>query len=114
MPTRKELKTQYKQAKKEAGIYAIKNTQNGRQLVVSTPDLKTINGKRFSLDQGSHMNKTLQAEWIQFGAAAFEFEVLEILKEPEDGEFFDRMDELKTLEKKWLAKLQPFGEKGYN
>jgi hypothetical protein len=39
--------------------------------------------------------------------------VLEVLEEPEEG-FFDKKDELKRLEKKWLEKLQPFGENGYN
>jgi hypothetical protein len=39
--------------------------------------------------------------------------VLEILKEKEDG-FFDKTEELKKLENKWLEKLQPYGEHGYN
>ena len=31
----------------------------------------------------------------------------------EEG-FFDKKDELKKLEKKWLEKLQPYGERGYH
>jgi hypothetical protein len=62
---------------------------------------------------GSHFNKKLQQEWNEFGENAFVIEVLEILEEPDEG-FFDKKDELKRLEKKWLQKLQPFGENGYN
>lgn len=113
MERRKELIQQYKEKKKEGGIYQIRNTVNGKVLVVSTPDFKTINGKRFQLVMGSHMNKQLQKEWQQYGEQAFIFEVLEELEEPEGG-FYDKQDELKKLKKKWLQKLQPFGDKGYN
>ncbi|MCX7749908.1 MAG: DUF2087 domain-containing protein [Clostridia bacterium] len=110
---KKELIQQYKEMKKEAGVYQIRNTKNQKILVLVTPDLKTMNGKRFQLEMGGFMNKQLQEEWKQFGADAFEFEVLEVLEEKEEG-FFDKKEELKKLEKKWLEKLQPYGERGYN
>ena len=59
------------------------------------------------------MNKQLQKEWNQFGEEAFVFDVLEVLKEKEEG-FFVKQEELKKLEKKWLEKLQAYGENGYN
>lgn len=113
MEHKKELIQQYKGMKKEAGVYQIKNTQNNKILIESTPNLKTINGKRFQLQMGSHMNNLLQEDWNKYGEKAFVFEVLEVLKEKEDG-FFDIKEELKKLEEKWLEKLQPFGERGYH
>ncbi len=113
MEHKKELIQQYKGMKKEAGVYQIKNTQNNKILIESTPNLKTINGKRFQLQMGSHMNNLLQEDWNKYGEKAFVFEVLEVLKEKEEG-FSDIKEELKKLEEKWLEKLQPFGERGYH
>ena len=108
-----ELKRQYKETKFEAGVYQIKNTKNEKIFLESTMNLKTINGKRFTLDMGSYQNKLLQNEWTEFGAETFVFEVLEILEIPEEG-YFDAKDALKKLKEKWLDKLQPYGERGYN
>ena len=110
---KKELKQQYKEIKKEAGVYQIRNTKNGKILVVVTPELKTINGKRFQLEVGSHKNSLLQNDWNEYGKEAFVFEVLEVLKEKEDGFLYEK-SELKKLEEKWLKELMPYGERGYN
>ena len=113
MERKKELKQLYKEMKSEGGVYQIRNTINQKVLVVSTPNLKTINGRRLQLADGSHQNKQLQEEVKQYGAEAFVFEVLEVLEEKEEGSF-DKAEELKKLEKKWLEKLQPYEERGYN
>ncbi|MHB8072556.1 DUF2087 domain-containing protein [Desulfosporosinus fructosivorans] len=113
MDRKQELKQQYKETKFEAGVYQIKNTKNDKVFIESTMNLKTINGKRFTLDMGSYQNKRLQNEWTEFGADAFNFEVLEILEIPEVG-YFDAKDALKKLREKWLTKLQPYGDRGYN
>lgn len=113
MEHKKELIQQYKDMKNEAGIYQIRNTQNNKILIESTPNLKTINGKRFQLQMGSHMNNLLQEDWNKYGEESFVFEVLEVLKDKEEG-FSDIKEELKKLEEKWLEKLQPFGERGYH
>jgi hypothetical protein len=114
MDRKKELKQLYKETKTQAGIYQIKNIKNQKVLVVATPNLKTMNGKIVSLESGGgHRNTNLQKELIEFGKEAFVFEVLEVLETKEDG-YFDFKDELKKLEKKWLDRLQPFGDRGYN
>lgn len=113
MDRRKELTREYKEKSLESGIYQIHNTINDKKLIVAATDLKTINGKRFQLQMGGHMNKELQADWNKYGETAFEFEVLEKLKEQHDPAF-DKKTALKALEKKWLEKLQPFDEQGYN
>lgn len=110
---RDELKQAYKEMKTEAGVFQIKNTVNGKALVTATPNLKTMEGKRFQLRMGSHKNAELQAEWKQFGEDAFEFEVLEALEDKEQGALA-RQEALRLLEEKWLDKLQPYGDRGYN
>ncbi|MGG1661922.1 DUF2087 domain-containing protein [Brevibacillus sp. NRS-1366] len=113
MNRKQELKQLYKEVKIEAGVYQIKNTKNGKIFIDSTPNLKTINGKKFSLQHGSHTNRSLQKEWNEFGAEAFEFEVLEVLQK-KDEPYFDTADALEKLENKWLEELAPYGERGYN
>ncbi|WP_407311174.1 DUF2087 domain-containing protein [Desulfosporosinus sp. SB140] len=113
MDRKQELKRLYKETKTEAGIYQIRNLQNQKICIESTLNLKTINGKRFGLDMGTYPNKELQKEWNEFGESAFAFELLEILKAPDEG-YFDVKDALKKLKEKWLDKLQPYGERGYN
>jgi len=113
MDRRKELVQQYKEMKIEAGIYQIKNMENQKILVKVTPDLKTMTGTKMTLLGGVCKNKLLQQDWNQYGEEAFSFEVLEVLKEKEDG-FFDKKEELKKLETKWLEKLQPYGDSGYH
>jgi len=113
MDRRKLLKQAYKEIKPQAGVYQIRNTINQKVFVTSTANLKTINGRKISLETGTHMNKKLQAEVNEYGIDAFTFEVLEVLDLKEDGRQ-DIKDELKKLEEKWINKLQPFGEKGYN
>jgi hypothetical protein len=113
MDRKKELKLQYKEMKTEGGVYQIRNTQNQKVFVTATPNFKTINGRRLMLKGGSHKNRQLQEEWNQFGEDAFVFEVLEVLEEKKEG-YFDKADELKKLEEKWIEKLHPFGERGYH
>ncbi|WP_134703223.1 GIY-YIG nuclease family protein [Ammoniphilus sp. YIM 78166] len=113
MDRKKELKLQYRETETEAGVYQIKNTRNQKILIDSTTNFKTMNGKLLQLRLGSHLNRSLQEEWKQFGEEAFVFEVLEVLKKKEEG-YFDAKDELKKLEQKWLDELQPYGERGYN
>ncbi|MCZ8521210.1 MULTISPECIES: GIY-YIG nuclease family protein [Paenibacillus] len=110
---RSELIQQYKETKTEGGVYQIIHTNTGKRWVASTPNFRTMNGKRLELSMGVHKNKALQADWTKYGDAAFQMEVLEVLQRKETG-YFDAKDALKKLEAKWLQKLQPYGEQGYN
>jgi uncharacterized membrane protein YheB (UPF0754 family) len=113
MDRKKILKDQYKEIKIEAGIYQIRNIHNQKIFVDSTRNLKTLNGKLFMLKTGSFINDRLQKELKEFGAEAFAIEILEVLEKKEDR-YFDEKNALKKLEEKWLEKLQPFGDRGYN
>ena len=114
MDRKKELKQQYKETSVEAGVYQIKNTINNKILVGSTKNFKTLNGIKFMLEtNGYTTNKELQKEWNQYGKVAFRIDILEKM-EKKDDPYFNEKEALLTLEEKWIEKLQPFGERGYN
>jgi len=109
---RKELLEQYKQIKTYMGAIKITNTTNGKIFISVYPNLKnkwlTL---REQLDMGRFVNAQLQKDWNELGGEAFTYDVLE---EKEVKEDMDVRWELKQMEKKWLEKLQPYGERGYN
>lgn len=114
MDRKKMLKQQFKETSVEAGIYQIVNTINHKVLVGSTLNLKTQNGIKFMLETNAYTtNKELQNDWNQYGKDAFKFEILEKLKK-KDHPYFNEKEALLSLEEKWLEKLQPYGERGYN
>ena len=109
-----DIKREYKERTKPAGVFQVKNIANGKVLLGSSRNLEgPLNGHKFMLTTGSHRNETLQKEWNEFGAEKFVFEILEVVKVKDDPNF-NLDDELTLLEQIWLEKLQPFGERGYN
>ncbi|MBE0644098.1 MAG: GIY-YIG nuclease family protein [Bacteroidetes bacterium] len=114
MNSRKDLIREYKERKKPAGVYQVKNTVNGKVFLGGSLNLDgVLNGQRFRLENNSHRNAALQAEWKSFGAGAFVLEILEEVKWSDDPHF-NLEDELTLLEQIWLEKLEPYGERGYN
>lgn len=114
MKSRQDIKREYRERPRRAGVFQVKNTVNGKVLLGSSLNLEgPLNGHRFMLSIGSHRNKELQKEWNEYGPDAFVFEVLEIVEIKNDPKF-DPSDELALLEEIWLEKIQPFGERGYN
>jgi group I intron endonuclease len=112
--TRQDIKREYKERKKPAGVFQVKNTANGKILLGSSLNLEgPLNSHKFMLKIGRHRNDALQKEWNEYGEDKFVFEILEVVKVKDDPNF-NLEDELTLLEQIWLEKLQPFGEKGYN
>ncbi|MBE9918140.1 GIY-YIG nuclease family protein [Paenibacillus donghaensis] len=109
---RKELLEEFKQMKTYMGIIQIKNKVNGKIYVGGYPNLKnkwvTIQSQ---LGMGRFANLQLQKEWKEFGAEAFTYEVLEQKK---TDDIIDIRWEVKQMEKRWLEKLQPYGDRGYH
>lgn len=114
MERRKELKLMYKETPRPTGVYQIKNNANGKTFIGVSRDLPGIfNRNRFQLSIKAHPIKTLQKDWESYGADAFSFDTLELLdtsKLPTDA----IPDKLTELEEKWLNKLQPYDDNGYN
>lgn len=110
----KELKKQYAQTELPMGVYQVKNLVNGRIFIDSGLNIHgKMNGCRFQLSHGSHLNKALQADFNKFGADQFSFEILDLLEHKEDSKA-DYRDDLKMLEGMWIEKLQPFDDAGYH
>ncbi len=114
MKSKQELKREYKEQPKLAGVFQVKNTVNGKVLLGSSLNLNgPLNSHQFMLKTGHHSNKVLQQEWQEYGVDKFVFEILEVVQVSDDPNF-NLKDELTLLEEIWLEKLQPFGERGYN
>ncbi len=114
MSKRADIKREYKQIPRQAGIYQIKNTVNGKVFLGSSTNLHgPLNRDKFMLSTGMHKNEQLQKDWKEFGPDAFSFDILEIVQQKDDPNF-SLEDELTLLEQIWIEKLQPFGEHGYN
>ncbi|MBO7742701.1 GIY-YIG nuclease family protein [Paenibacillus sp. MWE-103] len=109
---RKELQEAYKEIKTYMGAIRIANAANGKVYVDAYPNLKnkwlTI---RAQLDMGRFANAELQRDWKTYGESAFAYDVLE---EKDAGEVADVRWETKQMAKRWLEKLEPYGDKGYN
>lgn len=114
MKSKQDLKREYKERKKPAGVFMIKNIVNGRVLLGSSLNLEgPLNAHKFTLQIGAHRNPALQKDWNEFGPDAFVFEILEVVKVTDDPNF-DIKDELTLLEQIWIEKLEPFSDHGYN
>ena len=114
MKSKQDIKREYRERKKPAGIFQVKNTVNGKILLGSSMNLEgPLNSHKFMLTIGRHRNEQLQKEWNEFGPDKFVFEILETVKVKDDPNF-NLADELTLLEQIWLEKLQPFGDRGYN
>ncbi len=114
MKSKQDIKREYREREKPAGVFQVKNTVNGKVLLGSSKNLEgPLNGHKFMLSIGHHQNKELQKEWNEYGGDKFVFEILEVVQVKNDPNF-SLEDELTLLEEIWLDKLQPFGERGYN
>lgn len=112
--SRQELIREYKERKKPAGIFQVRNTVNGKILLGSSLNLEgPLNSHKFMLTIGKHRNEALQKDWNEFGGDKFVFETLEVVTVKDDPDF-NLEDELTLLEQIWIEKLQPFSGQGYN
>ncbi len=111
---RKAVIRDYKESRRPMGVFRVLNKVNGKSFVGTSVDLPSrLNRERAQLRLGAHPNRELMRDWNSLGADAFEFEVLDTLTPPEEGEY-DPSDDLRTLEQLWLEKLSPYGDGGYN
>ena len=111
---RKALIREYKETRRPMGVYRVRNTVNGKSFIGTSKDLPAmLNRQQSQLRMGGHPNRALQKDWAEYGAEAFEFEVLDTLTIPERADY-DPTADLRALEELWLDKLSPFGDRGYN
>jgi hypothetical protein len=103
----------YKESPRAMGVFRVHNTANGKSLVGASVDVPAmLNRQRFQLESGFHPDRTLLAEWREFGPDAFVFETLDTLEPPDEPDYDPAVD-LRMLEQLWLEKLGRPGERGY-
>ena len=101
---RKAAIAAYKERKSIAGVFAIRCTATTETWVGQTPDLDKIQNRIwFTLRQGGHPCRSLQAAWTTQGADSFTFEACERLEEEESGYLREAL--LKECVMFWRAKL---------
>jgi len=72
--------TNYDGHSKKSGIYKIVNVVNQKLYIGSAKEFKSrYTNHVWSLRKGTHHNKYLQSDFLQYGEVAFEFHVLEVV-----------------------------------
>ena len=105
---KKEAIDKCKERKILAGVFAVRCTASDQVWVGSSRNLDaTRNGIWFSLRHSSHRDKPLQDEWTAHGEPAFEYEVLETLKD--DVPPLLVSDLLKCARQHWMTQLNAHG-----
>lgn len=102
---RRELKRQYLETKTRAGVYLIKNLENGRWLLSGSNNVTAaINRHCFEMKTGKNANRLMNEDWKAFGEAAFNCEVLDRVEFKEE-EGFSVEGELASLVSLWREEL---------
>jgi hypothetical protein len=101
---RKAVIAAYKERKTIAGIFAIRCTASAETWVGQTPNLEKIQNRIwFTLRQGSHTCRSLQAAWTTHGPDSLTFEECERLEEEETAYIRDAL--LKERMLHWRAQF---------
>lgn len=107
---RKELAADYKRTRTEAGVYQVRNTASGRMLLGASMNLPAMRNRlAFARSTGSAsaLDPRLKADATQYGIAAFEFEVLEVLEAALEATTAEVRRDLDALETLWRERLDP-------
>ena len=105
---KKEAINSFKERKSLLGVFAVRCTTSGKVWVGFSRNLDaTRNGIWFSLRHGGHRDKPLQDEWNAQGEPAFQYEVLEKLKD--DVTLLLVAELLKDTKRRWMAQLDARG-----
>lgn len=105
---RRELRAIYERQPREAGVYLLRNTVNGRVLIASSADLRSVRNRlEFGQATGSVgvLDLRLLADARAYGVAAFELEVLDTLAVPTDASRRQVLADLAELEVLWRERL---------
>lgn len=101
---RRQAARDFRKKESVAGIFSITDTVDARSWVGHASNVETIESRlRFTLRNGGHMNRDLQAAWTAGGEATFAFEILEIVEPEALGFTGDKA--LRDLARKWKDRL---------
>lgn len=105
MDRKKELLMEYRQRKREMGVFLFECAEGGRYIGRADDPKGAINKNVFQLKMGSHPNKRLQKEWSDRGEAAFSVRVLDSLEYDEETKA-ECAEELAMLFDDWIQKMK--------
>ena len=101
---RKDAINKFKEQKSPRGVFAVRCMTTGSVWVGSSLNLNaTKNRLWFGLRLGAHTSRALQDEWNSHGEQAFQYDILEKLKE--DTPSLIIKDVLKEKSHQWLVQL---------
>ena len=111
---KKRLVKDYKMQKTERGVIAVRNKENGKMMVDA---MNNLHGAFVSVQMSLRLKncwiRPLQEDYDRYGADAFEYLVLDVLKEP-DTPGYDYREDLRSLTEMWREKLASEGVEFYN
>ena len=105
---RKAAIAAYKDRKTVAGVYVVRCAASGEAWVGQAPNLDTIQNRIwFSLRQGSHTCRSLQAAWNTHGEAGLTFGECERLEDEETAYVRNALLKERMLHWLWELKAEP-------
>lgn len=107
---RRELKANYKESHREAGVYALRNTRNGKMLIGSAVNLASMRSKlefARSTNSPGALDLRLRKEIELYGVDAFELEILESFQPPAEMRDAEIRKELEALEQLHREEIDP-------
>ena len=111
---KKKLVKDFKMQKTERGVVAVRNKENGKMMVDAMNNLHgAFVSIKMSLKLKNCSIRAPQEDFDRYGADAFEYLVLDVLKEP-DTPGYDYRDDLRSLTEMWREKLAAEGVEFYN
>ncbi|MFC6164997.1 GIY-YIG nuclease family protein [Lactiplantibacillus dongliensis] len=109
---KKQLRAAYKLAPTYYGVIQIKNRRNQKIFIDTAANLHNRwHFYQLNLDKNFYRDTPLQLDWNSQAPTDFDYTVL---WQAETADVTNMRQTLKTLKLKWLAKLKPFDDQGYN
>jgi hypothetical protein len=103
---KKDILAAYKERKVLGGVYAIRNLENGKMLLLSATEISgSQNRFNFAQKTGSCIDLKLKDDWQKYGNEAFAFVVLEELEKKDTQTLKEFGEDIKILKGLWLEKL---------
>ena len=107
---RRELKANYKESQREAGVYALRNSQTGKVLIGSALNLASMRNKLAfarSTNSPGALDLRLRHEIETYGVDAFELDIFESFQpSPEQSDTEIRKD-LEALDQLHRENIEP-------
>lgn len=103
---KKQISMEYKDRQIVGGVYAIKNTVNGKYFISSACNISSPKNQfQFAVKTDSCVKPLLSDDWNNYGSQSFIFEVLEELEKKAGQTQKEFLKDLKTLEEMWYEKM---------